>query len=188
MEVWKDVIGYENSYEISNIGIVRSKDRLGTDGRKLKGQILSNRLHSSGYLRVMLYKNEMRKDKYIHRLVAEAFVLNPSNLPQVNHKDGNKKNNRVDNLEWIDGFGNMQHAWDNGLMKNTSKNLTLKCGKNCSLIDIKTKQLLEFETREKLSMFLGYNPYWLSKAVSANTDYSKACLKKGYIIHLDKGD
>ncbi len=69
----------------------------------------------NGYLSVALYKDGTHKNYRVHRLVAETFIPNPSNLPQVNHIDGNKLNNNVDNLEWCTSKQNIQHAWKNGL-------------------------------------------------------------------------
>jgi hypothetical protein len=185
LEVWKPVVGYEGLYEVSNYGNVKSLPyKLGKTMKDIK--ILNFREHNKGYLRVSLYKEKQKKDKYVHRLVAEAFLLNKNQLKQVNHKDGNKKNNYVENLEWIDSFGNMKHAWDNGLMKNVSKNLTEKWGKSCKLVNVLTKEVKEFDTWESLSLYLGYNKHWLSKAYSSKTNFTKSCLKKGYNIVLEE--
>lgn len=189
MIIWRSVVGYESLYEVSNTGIVRSMDRLGTDRRKLKGKVLSPKLNSKkgGYFTVSLYKNNQKKTKYIHRIVAESFIDNhdSSKHPLVNHIDGDKKNNMADNLEWTDSYGNMQHAWDNGLMKNVTKNLIEKWGKNCKLIDTSTSEEISFDSWESVSLYLGYNKHWLSKAYSCNTNYIKACLKKGYHLLLE---
>ena len=104
-EIWKPVIGYEGLYEVSNLGRVRSVDRLVkySNGQihLHKGRILSPGLvHKLGYLQVALCNNGKIKHKMVYRLVAEAFLPNPDNLPQVNHKDENPFNNCVDNLEW----------------------------------------------------------------------------------------
>ena len=82
--------------------------------KKGKEKALQNR---DGYLKADLYENGERTTKRIHRLVAEAFIPNPENKPEVNHKDGNKHNNSVDNLEWVDKSENMQHAYRTGLVK-----------------------------------------------------------------------
>jgi len=100
-EIWKDVVGYEGMYKVSNLGNVRSLDRIIThkNGRQfsVKGKLLTPKNHTGGYFQVCL---GAKKYRYVHRLVAGAFILNQENLPEVNHKDENKKNNHVDNLEW----------------------------------------------------------------------------------------
>ena len=100
MEEWKNVIGYEGLYEVSSIGNVRNVRR-NTLLRFSKNQ---------GYIQVYLYKNGIRNGFKVHRLVAQAFIPNPDNLPQVNHKDEDKTNNRVDNLEFCDAKYNLSYG------------------------------------------------------------------------------
>lgn len=95
-EEWRPIIGYNNKYEISNKGNVRCLNYKNTDEVKTLTPHKTNR----GYLRVDLYSNGKSRHHSVHRLVAEAFIPNPNNLPQVNHKDENPLNNHVDNLEW----------------------------------------------------------------------------------------
>ena len=92
-EIWKDIIGFEGIYEISNLGRIR---------RIKTGRILSTRRSDGWYITVTLYKDKKRYGKSLHRLVAETFVHNPYNLPEVNHIDEDKTNNRADNLEFCD--------------------------------------------------------------------------------------
>ena len=109
MEEWKSIPGYEGLYEVSNLGRVRSVERCDRFNRKIVSKILKPN-YVSGYLRVGMYKNKTFKYYLIHRLVAQAFLPNPDNLPQVNHKDEDKSNNRVDNLEWCDRSYNMNYG------------------------------------------------------------------------------
>lgn len=120
-EEWRDIEGYNGAYRVSNYGRVWSVSRAVRVGGKTgsvitKDLILSTKEDQKGYERV--YLNTMNgKTKFvpIHRLVAKAFIDNPLNKPQVNHIDGNKKNNRVDNLEWCTNGENQIHAYRLGL-------------------------------------------------------------------------
>jgi hypothetical protein len=107
-EVWKNIKGYNGTYQVSNLGRIRSVwRRKGTNGFWAE----------YGYKRVVLRKNGTKVSIAIHRLVAEAFLDNPKKHPDVNHKDGDKTNNRVSNLEWCTHSHNMQHAARTGLLK-----------------------------------------------------------------------
>lgn len=103
-EIWKDINGFESIYQISNFGNVKSCDKRVKNGNGYavrKGKQLKPNLTKGGYYSVHLYIGQRKREpKLIHRLVAEHFLSNPNNYPQVNHKDENKLNNRVDNLEW----------------------------------------------------------------------------------------
>ena len=105
---WRDTYIYGEQYQVSNIGTVRNK---------ITGHIIKSHRDKKGYLRVSLSKNNRQVTVKVHRAVAIAFIENPNNLPQVNHKDGNKENNTVSNLEWVSNYENMQHAIKNGLTK-----------------------------------------------------------------------
>lgn len=127
MEIWRDAKGFEGAYEVSSLGRVRSRRRvIAGDNRRrqIEGQAIKPR-QLRGYLRVTLRDNKKGVTRQIHRLVAEAFIPNPHNKPQVNHIDGNKHNNCVDNLEWATAKENTVHAWEHGMCKVTNK--TLDC-------------------------------------------------------------
>lgn len=101
IEEWKDIEGYDGRYQVSNQGHIRSRNGI------LKAQI-----NHKGYCVIRLSKGRLHKHSYsLHRLVASYFIDNPLNLPQVNHKDGNKTNNTVSNLEWCDNLYNQRHSW-----------------------------------------------------------------------------
>ena len=91
-EIWKNIEGYEGKYQVSNLG--RVKSMIGQE------KVLHPKKHRNGHLQIGLHKDKKRKTMYIHRLVAQAFIPNPDNLPCVNHKDECPSNNNVDNLEW----------------------------------------------------------------------------------------
>lgn len=120
IEEWRSVIGYEGLYEVSNTGRVRSLDRCVkySNGQihLYKGKILSPVIKDNGYLVV----NLQRRTFYIHRLVTEAFIPNPDNLIEVNHKDEDKTNNSVDNLEWCDHKYNVNFGTRNIRAKETA--------------------------------------------------------------------
>ena len=120
MEIWKDINGYEGYYQVSNQGNVRSLDRF--DGvHDRQGTIIKPSLKQNGYLQVGLRKHSVRKWFGVHRLVAIHFIENPDNKPQVNHVDGNKLNNTVENLEWVTEKENQNHAAKLGLRDNMPK-------------------------------------------------------------------
>lgn len=105
IEIWKDIKNYEGYYQISNLGNIKSLERIvkvnnnGDFGKKQE-RVLKPHLQNNGYYYITLYKGNKRKNNLIHRLVADAFIDNPNNYPIINHKDENKQNNNVENLEW----------------------------------------------------------------------------------------
>ena len=117
MEVWKPIKDYEQLYEISNLGNVKSLKRSSKNGRNSKERILCPLKSKEGYLTIVLFKDKSKKRIYIHRLVAMAFIPNLNNLPQVNHINGDKTDNRACNLEWVTNSENQTHAIRNGLKK-----------------------------------------------------------------------
>ena len=120
-EVWKDIEGYEGLYQVSTCGNVKSLPKVrrnGTGTYIQKERLLKPSNTSTGYKKVELCKDGKRKGFKVHRLVAIAFIPNPDNKPEVNHIDGNKINNNIDNLEWVTSSENSVHAYETGLNPN----------------------------------------------------------------------
>ncbi|MDU6600365.1 MAG: NUMOD4 domain-containing protein [Streptococcus anginosus] len=162
IEIWKDVVGYEGIYEVSNFGRVRThKDKITYSKRHgirhWKQRILKPKTTKAREPRVSLWKDKVSKDFLVHRLVAEAFISNPDNKPTVNHIDGNPNNNHVNNLEWATYKENNNHAFDNNLIKT---------GASIILVDKKTKEMHLFRSMAKASEFLGRNHGYLSSVLS----------------------
>ena len=114
-EIWKDIAGYEGLYKVSNLGRVKSLNYL---RKGIEKDRIPNK-NNSGYLIVGLHKDGKIKNFLIHRLVAEAFIENVNDLPQVNHIDENKLNNRVENLEWCSAKYNSNYGEHNYNLRNT---------------------------------------------------------------------
>ena len=115
MEEWRVVPGYEGLYEVSNIGNVRNVRR---------NKLLRLQKTNNGYIRVVLSKNGIKTGFQVHRLIAQAFLPNPDNLPQINHKDEDKTNNNVTNLEWCDAKYNNNY----GTRKDKARETLIKSG------------------------------------------------------------
>jgi hypothetical protein len=123
-EIWKDIVGWEGLYIVSNLGNIRSLDRKVASGRPGEGRLMKGKerkpLLNKGYLSINLIDKKTGKStrNSVHRFVAEAFIPNPDNKLTVNHIDGNKSNNTISNLEWATYSENAAHAIKTGLKKN----------------------------------------------------------------------
>ena len=137
-EAWKDVVGYEGYYQVSNKGNVRSLERIDSIGRKWGGRTRKHFCREGGYPEINLYKDGLRKQKLIHRLVAEAFIPNPKSFLEVNHRDENKKNNCVENSEWCDARYN-----------NNYGTRIERVSKKVRAINIKTGEAITFNSAQE---------------------------------------
>lgn len=155
-EIWKDIEGYEGCYQVSNLGRVKSlmygKEKI------LKAQVVTN-----GYLAVSLCKEGKIKKHTIHRLVAKAFIENPDNLPQVNHRDENKTNNTIQNLEWCSAEYNMNYGNRN---KRSVESNTNNPKKSKQVLCVETNKI--YPSVMQVKREFGFS----------NSNISKVCLGK----------
>ena len=141
-EEWRPVVGYEGSYEVSNMGRIKSlpkkrKTYGGTREMHYPEKILACVVKKNGYVEMSLQKNDKQMNEKMHRMVAEAFIPNPFCKPHVNHIDCDKLNNRVENLEWCTRKENARHAVENGRYYFPRKNKkVMKIDKNGNLLKI----------------------------------------------------
>ena len=155
-EVWKDVIGFEGFYKVSNKGNVYSVGRKHARGVNRGGRILKPVYDKDGYSRVSLYKNGIVTRKRTHRVVAEAFIPNPNGFPQVNHRDEVKDNNNVENLEWCDARYNSNYGTRN-IRKAQAKSKKIRA------VNIKTNEAITFNSVKEAG-YKGYSNGAVSRA------------------------
>lgn len=130
MKVWKEIPGWEGYYEISSLGFIRGvkrKIRTGNTERYAYQKLLSTRLNNWGYWEVRLSKDGITTTQFVHRLLALTYISNPLGKQFVNHVNGNKADNRLENLEWVTHSENIQHAFDNNLIANRGKKVIDNC-------------------------------------------------------------
>jgi hypothetical protein len=133
-EIWKDVKGFEGLYQVSNIGRIKSLR---------KGLILKSSINAAGYRHNTFSVNGSFKTLHLHRMLAIAFIENPNKYLVVNHKDGNKTNNNLDNLEWVTYSENTRHGYRIGLMKNPTKGTSVATSRlnNSQVLEIRDKYI-----------------------------------------------
>lgn len=149
MTQWKDILGYEGIYQINEYGFVKSLSRVinnnGSYSGKIKKneRILKHSINRYGYCVITLQKNGVRAFKSIHRLVAETFIDNPNNYKEVNHKDLNKTNNHISNLEWCNRSQNINHYYNNSYKTSKYKGISYSLERNkwCAYVDFNKKRI-----------------------------------------------
>ena len=169
-EIWKDIEGYEGLYQVSNKGRVKSLSRLvvrvGKPNYITKEKILKcSELKGTGYPAVSLGSNNNFKSMLVHRLVAQAFIPNPDNLPEINHIDNNKNNNHVNNLEWCNRLYNERQK---------PKHISGYPAKPIEQIDVITNEIIaEFESISDCERKLHINSATIRKHIENNNVITK---------------
>ena len=180
IELWKDIEGYEGLYQVSNLGRVYSKKT---------NRFLTMKKGNHGYERVALFKDGKQKFYLKHRLVAQAFIPNPDNLPEVNHKDEDKSNNCVSNLEWCDGKYNCNYGNRN---KNGSNNRLGINHKPIPVICLETKEIFNSMSQASKIFYKVNNSNGISRCINKKNKaykgfhwmYYEDYLKQYNIINL----
>lgn len=176
-EIWKDIPECEG-YQVSNIGRIRSVDRVvyvgnrwgGVTARRYKGKLITTFAYPNGYMAFVYRKHhKIIKNFLIHRLVAQAFIPNPDNLPQINHKNEKRDDNRVDNLEWCtDAY--------NKIYNNRAKRVAIANGKPIGQLSMDGHIIREFPSIREAARF-----------VNGDMKSIRMCCKKDTMTHYYKG-
>ena len=167
-EIWKDIKDFEGLYQISNLCRVKSLKRYvngkNKNNKVIKEKILKNQINKKGYYSVVLRKNNKSFTKEIHRLIATAFIENNNDYPCINHIDGNKLNNKLDNLEWCTYKHNIREAYRLGLNKYTNLINFKNLPKKVLQFDKNNNFIKEFNSIREASRITNvcYNSIWLN--------------------------
>lgn len=174
-EEWRDIEGYEGLYEVSNLGRVKSLGNgKSTNPNNSKERILKQAKDVGGYLRVNLCREGKRKNFKVHRLVAQTFIPNPLNLPQVNHRNEDKTDNRASeqytNLEWISNFDNCNHGTRN--LRAAKANTNGKCSKKVLQFSLKGELIREWVSLSEVKRQLGFSVGNISQCCSGKRKHA----------------
>ena len=181
METWKPVVGYEGFYEVSDLGRVRSVSRIahikrgnGEYDYRVKGKIVEPQERRHGYLAVCLYGKESKNGRFtqksVHRLVAEAFLPNPNGYSEVNHKDENKQNNVLENLEWCSHLHNTHYG--TAIQRRVAKQRNGKKAKAVDQLDMNGNYIRTFPSMAEAKRQMGYEQSAICYAIKGK--YSHA--------------
>lgn len=190
-EIWKDIKGYEGNYQASSFGRIK-RNKTFKFGKIYPEIIMKTRYNGMGYKIVNLFKEKKQKTFLVHRLVASTFLFNEDNLKVVNHKDGIKSNNKIENLEWVTRSENKAHALKNNLAKDNVEGMkknNVEVSKKIKVYDKNNKYLGTFEGSRKVANFLIENKMIenkkentvsraIRKAVAVNKEYYGFSFKK----------
>jgi hypothetical protein len=176
-EVWKDIVGYEGLYEVSSLGNVKSlpKTRRGRAGVKIRvtGRILRP-WKKNKYDFVGLAKDGVKTEFYVHRLVASSFLGEKHGL-EVNHKDGDRNNNSIENLEWVTHAQNIKHAYDNGLCTAFWKGKVIHNARK--VVTIQDTSIIEFPSATHCANYLKVGQHTILRKMNTNKEV------KGHTIY-----
>ena len=182
-EEWRDIVGYEGCYQVSNLGRVKSLPRhlMYDDGRAYfyPEKVIKNQRVSTGYRCVTLYGVNGRRQHYVHRLVAIAFIPNLNAANDINHIDGCKTNNIASNLEWCSRSENIKHAYDMGLNRVHMDEAIIACSRPVLQYTPRGEFVAEYASASKAAKANGYNQTQISKY--CRKENKRHITYKGYI-------
>lgn len=181
VETWRDIPGYEGLYQVSNLGRVkrlsRSMEESNGNTRYLKEKILKGGKFPNGYRYVCLRKNNENKNMMVHRLVAISFIPNPKSYPVVNHINGIKTDNRVENLEWCTHSKNLKHAVEIGTVDNQCK-----IRRKVLVTDINDKEI-QFKSIKDCARYFNRRRSWLYSCINR---YGNEFVYNGHKVKIEE--
>lgn len=173
---WKDVVGFEGLYKVSDTGLVKTVPRIDKLGRTVKEIVLKTRKNNRGYYQVHLHKDGKEYLKLVHRVVAMSFLPNPKNLPQINHKDEDKANNAVPNLEWCDNLYNRHYGtgYQRSVANHDYRSIGLRNSKAVRQLSLSGEFIAEYASAKFASEITGISVQGIRRCCSG---YSKTAGK-----------
>lgn len=179
-EIWKDVVGFEDYYQVSNLGNVRSKDREVNTWHGVilkKGRILKQSIGKNGYYSVCLQVQNKKKSYSVHRMVAQAFIQNKDNLPYINHKDENPLNNIASNLEWCTAMYNINYGTCKERRNQTKREMS-KLSKVTMQYNLDGTFVKEWKSTKEIERELGFSNQSISACCKGKAKKSNGFIWK----------